>query len=50
MCRQYIKDKIDYNTNLHPNHIFEMAVGSSGTIVAAASIISFGVMENLKKQ
>ena len=49
MCRQYIKDKLDYNTNLHPNHIFEMAVGSSGTIVAAASIISFRKSGKFKK-
>lgn len=49
MCRQYIKDKLDYNTNLHPNHIFEMAVGSSGTIVAAASIISFRRSGKFKK-
>jgi len=41
MCRHYIKDKLDTNTNLHPNYSFEMAVGSSGTIVAAASIISY---------
>ena len=49
MCRQYIKDKLDTNTNLHPNHNFEMAIGSSGTIVAAASIISFRRSGKFKK-
>ena len=49
MCRQYIKDKLDTNANLHPNHQFEMAVGSSGTIVAAASIISFRKSGKFKK-
>jgi exopolyphosphatase / guanosine-5'-triphosphate,3'-diphosphate pyrophosphatase len=49
MCRQYIKDKLDTNANLHPNHIFEMAVGSSGSIVAAASIISFRRSNKFKK-
>ena len=49
MCRQYINDKLDTNTNLHPNHNFEMAIGSSGTIVAAASIISFRRSGKFKK-
>jgi len=49
MCRHYIKDKLNTNTNLHPNHSFEMAVGSSGTIVAAASIISFRRNGKFKK-
>lgn len=49
MCRHYIKDKLDTNTNLHPNHSFEMSVGSSGTIVAAASIISFRRTGKFKK-
>ena len=49
MCRNYIKDKLNINTNLHPNHIFEMAIGSSGTIVAAASIISFRRTGKFKK-
>ncbi|MCU0405611.1 MAG: hypothetical protein MUE64_01345, partial [Ignavibacteriaceae bacterium] len=49
MCRQYIKDKLETNTNLHPYHFFEMAVGSSGTIVAAASIISFRRYGKFKK-
>ena len=49
MCRHYIKDKLDTNTNLHPNHSFEMAIGSSGTIVAAASIISFRRNGKFKK-
>jgi exopolyphosphatase/guanosine-5'-triphosphate,3'-diphosphate pyrophosphatase len=49
MCRQYIKDKLDTNSYLHPNHSFEMAIGSSGTIVAAASIISFRRNAKFKK-
>jgi exopolyphosphatase / guanosine-5'-triphosphate,3'-diphosphate pyrophosphatase len=49
MCRQYIKDKLETNSNLHPNHIFEMAIGSSGTIVAAASIISYRRTGKFKK-
>ena len=49
MCRQYIQDKLNVNTNLHPNHLFELAVGSSGTIVAAASIISYRRNGKFKK-
>jgi len=49
MCRQYIKDKLRVNSNLHPNHNYEMAIGSSGTIVAAASIISFRRNGKFKK-
>jgi len=49
MCRQYIKDKFYTNINLHPNHDFEIAIGSSGTIVAAASIISFRRSGKFKK-
>ncbi len=49
ICRHYIKDKLDTNTNLHPNHSFEMAIGSSGTIVATASIISFRRNGKFKK-
>jgi exopolyphosphatase/guanosine-5'-triphosphate,3'-diphosphate pyrophosphatase len=48
-CRRYIQDKLNANSNLHPNHKFEMAVGSSGTIVAAASIISFRRSGKFKK-
>lgn len=49
MCREYIKDKLNNNNNLHPNHQFEIAVGSSGTIVSAASIISFRRSSKFKK-
>jgi exopolyphosphatase/guanosine-5'-triphosphate,3'-diphosphate pyrophosphatase len=49
ICRRYIQDKLNANRNLHPNHRFEMAVGSSGTIVAAASIISFRRTGKFKK-
>ena len=49
MCRHYIQDKLNSNGNLHPHHRFEMAVGSSGTIVAAASIICFRRNGKFKK-
>ena len=49
MCRHYTQDKLNSNGNLHPHHRFEMAVGSSGTIVAAASIISFRRNGKFKK-
>lgn len=49
MCRQYIQDKINAVSNLHPAHKFEVAVGTSGTIVAAASIISFRRSGKFKK-
>jgi exopolyphosphatase / guanosine-5'-triphosphate,3'-diphosphate pyrophosphatase len=49
MCRHYIKDKLEKNLNIHPNHNFDIAVGSSGTIVAAASIISFRRTGKFKK-
>jgi exopolyphosphatase/guanosine-5'-triphosphate,3'-diphosphate pyrophosphatase len=49
MCMHYIKDKLNSNDNLHPNHFFEMVIGSSGTIVAAASIISFRRSGKFKK-
>jgi len=48
-CRRYIKDKLNINSNLHSNHSFDMAVGTSGTIVAAASIISFRRSGKFKK-
>ena len=48
-CRRYIKDKLKINSNLHSNHSFDMAVGTSGTIVAAASIISFRRSGKFKK-
>lgn len=49
MCRQYIQDKLKLVENLNPAQHFEMAVGSSGTIVAAASIISFRRSGKFKK-
>jgi exopolyphosphatase/guanosine-5'-triphosphate,3'-diphosphate pyrophosphatase len=48
-CRQYIRDKLSSDPHLHPDHNFEMAIGSSGTIVAAASIISFRRSGKFKK-
>lgn len=49
MCRQYIQDKLKAVDDLRPDHHFEMAIGSSGTIVAAASIISFRRTGKFKK-
>jgi exopolyphosphatase/guanosine-5'-triphosphate,3'-diphosphate pyrophosphatase len=49
LCRQYIQDKINANPNLHSAHKFDFAVGTSGTIVAAASIISFSRYNKFKK-
>ena len=49
MCRQYIKDKLNSNPIIHANHNFELVVGSSGTIVAAASIICFRRTGKFKK-
>jgi len=49
MCRQYIQDKLKLVENLNAGQHFEMAVGSSGTIVAAASIISFRRSGKFKK-
>jgi len=40
-CYKYIKDKISSNKNLHPNHRFDFAVGTSGTVTAAAAIIYY---------
>lgn len=41
MCRKYIRDKMNACSNLHANHHFDFAVGTSGTIIAAAAIIHF---------
>jgi exopolyphosphatase/guanosine-5'-triphosphate,3'-diphosphate pyrophosphatase len=49
MCRQYIREKLNTCPNLHPGYRFDLAVGSSGTIVAAASIISFRRTGKFKK-
>jgi exopolyphosphatase/guanosine-5'-triphosphate,3'-diphosphate pyrophosphatase len=49
LCRQYIQDKINVNHNLHSAHKFDFAVGTSGTIVAGASIISFRRYNKFKK-
>jgi exopolyphosphatase / guanosine-5'-triphosphate,3'-diphosphate pyrophosphatase len=40
-CKQYIRDKINVNRRLHPNHNFDIAVGTSGTIIAAAAIVHY---------
>ena len=49
MCRQYIREKLNTFPNLHSGYQFDLAVGSSGTIVAAASIISFRRTGKFKK-
>jgi len=49
MCRQYVQDKLKLVENLNPAQHFEMVVGSSGTIVAAASIIFFRRSGKFKK-
>ncbi|MGB5287718.1 MAG: Ppx/GppA phosphatase family protein [Ignavibacteriaceae bacterium] len=49
MCRQYIREKLNTCANLHPGYRFDLAVGSSGTIVAAASILSFRRTGKFKK-
>ncbi len=49
MCKQYIQDKISNNSNLNSTHKFDFAVGTSGTIVAAASIIYFRRNSKFKK-
>jgi len=49
MCRQYIREKLNVHPNINPHHQYDMAVGSSGTIVAAASIISFRRSGKFKK-
>lgn len=49
MCRQYIREKLNSCSNIHPGYRFDMAVGSSGTVVAAASIISFRRTGKFKK-
>jgi len=41
MCRRYVQDKINVNRNLHSGHRYDVVAGTSGTIVAAASIIAF---------
>lgn len=40
-CLKYISDKMSVVKNLHPNHHFDFAVGTSGTITAAAAIIYY---------
>jgi len=41
MCSKYIRDKVNACANLHTEHKFDFAVGTSGTIIAAAAIIHF---------
>jgi exopolyphosphatase/guanosine-5'-triphosphate,3'-diphosphate pyrophosphatase len=41
MCERYISEKIYSKSDLHSHHQFNYAVGTSGTIIAAASIIHF---------
>ncbi len=41
MCRKYIRDKMNACANMHTEYKFDFAVGTSGTIIAAAAIIHF---------
>jgi len=41
MCERFIAEKIYSKSDLHSHHQFDNAVGTSGTIIAAASIIHF---------
>ena len=40
-CEKFISEKILSKSNLHSHHQFDCVVGTSGTIIAAASIIYF---------
>ncbi len=40
-CSKYISDKMSVNKNLHSHHQFNLTVGTSGTIIAAAGIIYY---------
>jgi exopolyphosphatase/guanosine-5'-triphosphate,3'-diphosphate pyrophosphatase len=41
MCKRDIQDKLSANKNLHPSHEFDIAIGTSGTILAAAAIVYY---------
>jgi len=41
LCSRYIRDKMNACSNLNSEHKFDFAVGTSGTIIAAAAIIHF---------
>ena len=45
----YIKEKLNAFSVIHSNFSYDMAIGSSGTIVAAASIIAFRRTGKFKK-
>lgn len=49
LCRKYIRDKMNACTNLHAEHNFDFAVGTSGTIIAAAAIIHFKRISKFNK-
>jgi exopolyphosphatase/guanosine-5'-triphosphate,3'-diphosphate pyrophosphatase len=40
-CKRYIRDKMNVHSQLHSEHKFDMAIGTSGTIIAAAAIIHY---------
>ena len=48
-CKMYIKEKLNAFSIIHSNFSYDMAIGSSGTIVAAASIIAFKRTGKFKK-
>lgn len=49
MCKKYIKDKIEANQKLNEEHNFDISVGTSGTILAAAAIIYYRRNNKFKK-
>lgn len=49
LCKSYIQDKINANRKLHPAYKFDVAVGTSGTILAAAAIIYYRRHNKFKK-
>jgi len=40
-CKRYIKDKMNTYNRLNSDHKFDLAIGTSGTIIAAAAIIHY---------
>ncbi len=49
-CEEYVEEHILGNLNINPHRKFDIAVGSSGTILATASFIYFMKNKKLKKE
>ncbi len=49
LCRRYIHDKLASCSSLQPGLKFDFAVGTSGTIIAAAAIIHFRKFNSFSK-